>query len=67
MPFIQVSMLEGRTEEQKRALLRRLTEVTVETLGAKPESVRIVISEVDPLHWSVAGEPILEWRAKNGK
>lgn len=65
MPFIQVTILEGRSEEQKRALLKGLTEATIEALGSKPESVRVVISEVDPMHWSVAGEPILEWRARN--
>lgn len=67
MPMIQVSMLEGRTEAQKRALMRALTQATVDALGSAPESVRVVINEVNPLHWAVAGEPIHEWRDKNGK
>ena len=67
MPFIQVSLLEGRSEQQKRAYMKAITDVTVDILGAAPESVRVVLTEVDPLHWAVAGEPVMEWRAKKSQ
>lgn len=37
MPIIDVSMLEGRTDEQKRALIAELTDVTERVLGVPRE------------------------------
>ena len=36
MPFVTVKMLEGRTEEQKKALCEKVTEAVSETTGAPP-------------------------------
>lgn len=63
MPIIQFNLLEGRTVEQKRNLAKRVTETVVEVLGVKPESVRILIHEMGPYDFSVAGVPA----ADNGK
>lgn len=57
MPLVQVTMLEGRTPEQKRALHQELTEAVIRALGAKPDSIRTVIYEVPASHWAVGGEP----------
>ena len=62
MPFIQVTMLEGRTVEQKAELMKRVTEATVEAVGAKPESVRVAIYEVSKDDWSVGGVPMRQLR-----
>jgi 4-oxalocrotonate tautomerase family enzyme len=37
MPHIQVTMLNGRTEDQKRKVAQRLTEVVVEEMGRRFE------------------------------
>lgn len=58
MPFIQVTMLEGRTIEQKHELMKKITEGTVEALGAKPESIRVAIYEVSKDDWAVGGVPM---------
>ena len=34
MPYVTVKMLEGRTEEQKRNLVEKVTEAVAETTGA---------------------------------
>ena len=34
MPIITVQMLEGRTDEQKKALVEKVTDAVVETTGA---------------------------------
>jgi 4-oxalocrotonate tautomerase len=57
MPLIEVTMIEGRTPEAKRALMRRLTDAAEETLGAPRATVRVVIREVPAAHWAVGGEP----------
>lgn len=57
MPLVQVSVLKGRSEEQKLNLLRALTDAVVDSLGSSPESVRVILTEVEPSNWSVAGIP----------
>ncbi len=56
MPTIHVQMFAGRTVEQKRALARALTEATVATLGAKPESVDVIFTDVARQDWATGGE-----------
>ena len=55
MPLIQTTIITGRSEQQKRDFFRKVTAVAVETLGVKPEQVRVVINEVPAEHWSVGG------------
>lgn len=56
MPTIRVEMFEGRTLEQKRALAQALTEATVRTLGASPDSVDVVFTEVARHNWATGGQ-----------
>ena len=62
MPFIQVTMLSGRTVEQKHDLMRRLTDVTADVLGGDPARIRVALYEVSPDDWAVGGEPISKVR-----
>ncbi len=55
MPIVQVHMIEGRTVEQKRKLVTEMTRVMVDTLGVKPEDVRIILQEMAKHDYSVAG------------
>lgn len=56
MPTIRVEMFEGRTPEQKKNLVQALTQACVETIGARPESVDIVLFDVKPGDWATGGE-----------
>jgi 4-oxalocrotonate tautomerase len=56
MPTINVQLFEGRTLEQKRAFVQAITEATVRTLGATPESVDILLHEIKREHWATAGK-----------
>ncbi|WP_256373102.1 4-oxalocrotonate tautomerase [Ramlibacter montanisoli] len=56
MPTIRVDLFEGRTPEQKRNLVKALTQACVETLGSKPESVDILLFDVKPSDWATGGE-----------
>jgi 4-oxalocrotonate tautomerase len=58
MPIIHVEMVAGRPPEARQALAAALTEATVAALGVKPEAVRVVLHEVAPEHWFVAGRPM---------
>jgi 4-oxalocrotonate tautomerase len=57
MPLLQVSLIEGRTTEQKHELIAQLTETVVRVLDAPREAVRVIINEVPPEHWGVGGVP----------
>ena len=62
MPFIQVTMLEGRTVEQKHELMRRLTDATAEVLGGDSARIRVALYEVSPDDWAIGGEPVSKIR-----
>jgi 4-oxalocrotonate tautomerase len=46
MPHVQITLLAGRTTEQKRRVVKRITEVIQEELGVKPEALSIAFVEV---------------------
>ena len=58
MFILRVTMLEGRSTAQKRALSQRLTKAASEELRVPHERVRLIIQEVPPINWSVGGVPI---------
>jgi len=45
MPAIFVNIIEGKTREQKDALVKKLTEAAVEAVDALPEKVSVFINE----------------------
>ena len=48
MPLIEVHLLEGRTEEQKKALCTAITKAVQESIGAPVETIRVWIEEFTP-------------------
>ena len=55
MPRITVQMFTGRTIDQKRALVKGITDVVVETCNVSPQSVAIVIDEMQDENYARAG------------
>jgi 4-oxalocrotonate tautomerase len=55
MPFAQLYILEGRTEEQKSALIEKVTAAITEAVGAPKENVRVWIHDVPKENWGIAG------------
>jgi 4-oxalocrotonate tautomerase len=58
MPTLKVEMLEGRTPEQKTALVKALTQAVVDSLGSKPESVDILLFDIPRQNWATGG---IQW------
>jgi len=56
MPLIEVHMLDGRSEEQKRVLLEAITQAVHESIGAPLPSIRVWIQEFSSEEFMVAGE-----------
>ena len=51
-----VKMIAGRTDDQKRALVEKVTDAVVETTGAPIEAVTVFIEEMTKDHYAVAGK-----------
>lgn len=55
MPFVTVKMLSGRSEEQKKALVEKVTEAVAETSGAPKENIAVFIEEMEKNHYAMGG------------
>jgi 4-oxalocrotonate tautomerase len=55
MLIVRVTMLEGRTDEQKAELLRRVSETAARHFGVPLEQVRMVIDELPKANWGIGG------------
>jgi 4-oxalocrotonate tautomerase len=55
MPVVTVQMWEGRTVEQKRALVKAITDAMVEHAGANPDALHVILQEIPRENWGRAG------------
>lgn len=60
MLVLRVTMVEGRTDEQRTTLMRRLSECAARHFGLPLEEVRLVIYEIPKTHWGVGGRSLAE-------
>ena len=60
MPHIQITLLEGRTPEQKRKIVERITETMVEEAGTSRDGGTISSLEVSPADYASAGTLVLD-------
>ena len=59
MPFVKILVTdEGVTREQKRQLIKGVTDVISEVLNKDPQLTHIAIEEVNTDNWGWAGEQI---------
>ncbi|RJG01039.1 2-hydroxymuconate tautomerase [Noviherbaspirillum sedimenti] len=56
MPVAQIFMIKGRTEEQRKAVIEKVTAAISEAVEIPKESVRVWIQEVPSTDWGVAGQ-----------
>lgn len=64
MPFIQMTMLAGRSVETKRELISKLNAAAAEVLGGDPARIRIALVEVTGDDWGIGGETFNDLQAK---
>jgi len=64
MPHIQVTMVKGRTTEQKRRIAKRLTEALSEETQVDPRYVSLSLLEVEADGFAEAGELVLDRRTR---
>jgi 4-oxalocrotonate tautomerase len=55
MPLVEIHLLEGRTDEQKKALLAAVTAAVRDSIGAPLETIRVWVQEFSPKEYMAAG------------
>lgn len=55
MPVVTIQMWEGRSAEQKRELVKAVTVVMVDIVGATPENTTIIIHDIPRANWGMMG------------
>lgn len=66
MPLVEVTLVEGRSPEQLRALISGLTRAAAEAVGAPVKNVRVVVREVPATHWAAGDVTIAERTTHEG-
>jgi 4-oxalocrotonate tautomerase len=60
MPLIQITLLKGRTTEQKRKIAQRMTDVLVEEAKTAKEGVVVTFVDVEKDSYARGGELMLD-------
>ena len=56
MPLIRVEMFKGRTDEQKKVLVKELTDSFIKSCGGNRDAVDVIITNIEQKNWGKAGE-----------
>ncbi len=65
MPYVNIKVTrEGVTAEQKEKLIKGTTDLLREVLGKNPNTVFVVIDEVETDNWGAGGETITAKRKR---
>lgn len=57
MPVVHVNVVAGRSPEKLAKMAKQVTDAVAQSLDAPVASVRVLVHEIAPEHWFVAGEP----------
>ena len=60
MPIVQITMLQGRSVDQKRKIAKRVTDVMVEEAGARREGIVVTFHEVSKDSYASGGELMID-------
>ncbi|EQC2293299.1 TPA: 2-hydroxymuconate tautomerase [Listeria innocua] len=55
MPFITIQFLEGRSDDQKKALVSEVTDVVSKNLKAPKENIHVILEEMKKTDYGVGG------------
>ena len=62
MPLVTIKIIEGRTIEQKRNMVRDVTEAIAKNIGCKPEAVNIDIVDLKKENIATGGKLFYDTR-----
>jgi 4-oxalocrotonate tautomerase len=65
MPYVKIEVTrEGVTREQKRELIKGVTDLITDVLNKDPQLTHVVIEEYDLNNWGYSGEQVSVLREK---
>jgi 4-oxalocrotonate tautomerase len=67
MPNVEISLAQGRTEQQIRELISAVHEAVLRTAATRPEHIRVLVREIPQTHWTTGNQTIAETRAGRSK
>ncbi len=56
MPVVSVRIARGRSTEQKRSLVKAITDAVASSIDVKPEWVTVLIEEYERENWATGGD-----------
>ncbi|MEU6841686.1 tautomerase family protein [Streptomyces sp. NPDC046716] len=62
MPQVTITLSQGRTPEQIRALQHEVHTAVLRSVDTRPEYIRVIVHEVPATHWSTGDVTIAEMR-----
>ena len=65
MPFVNIRILEGQSQENKDEISRRVTQAITEVTGLPKEAVWIVYDGVGATDWYVGATTVADLRKQN--
>jgi 4-oxalocrotonate tautomerase len=63
MPVVTIKTVEGISQEEKRLVIERITDVMREVLGKNPETTHVIIEEIPAENWGLRGKTVANIRA----
>ena len=65
MPLVEVTLAEGRSADQVRAMMREVHEAVLRTVDTKSQHIRVIVREVPRTHWATGDLTLSEMDAQN--
>ena len=64
MPLVEITLFEGRSDDEKRQVYIEVTHALVRSLGSDPGNVRIFLREISKMDTASKGEAFADKIAK---
>lgn len=67
MPYIKIEVIrDGITREQKRTLIKGITDLITDVLNKDPQLTYVVIEEINQDNWGFGGKTVTEHKEMGG-
>jgi 4-oxalocrotonate tautomerase len=60
MPLVEVTIAQGRSADQIRAMMHEVHQAVLRTVNTRPEHIRVIVREVPRTHWATGDLTIAE-------
>ncbi|MEA5457027.1 tautomerase family protein [Sinomonas sp. JGH33] len=60
MPIIEITLAEGRSEDDLRRLMQDVHDTVHRSIGAPEASIRVLVRQIAPELWLAGGETLAE-------